>query len=198
MPIRIYPIKSTNYFTAMVTKILKIAGIVLVLLNLYGCPFFAECPPPSEFEIPDLVTIEPIDSVYHVGDEIIYTAIIPSHIDTLNIDIYEDTRATSTLIIGSEIYRFDGNYIEVNNGLIRRLGDGNTLTAFVTYNPTVKAYEFRARIIFTQPREYKIYTSKMFIDFRSKNSKCVLYGIETNIRGFQIHSGEIWEFRVVP
>ncbi len=179
----------------MVTKILKTTGIILVLLNLWACPFDKFCKSP-QFEIPDLISVVPIDTVYHVGDEIVYTAVIPSHIDSLNIDIYENTGVTSTMLGDSEISRLDGNYIEVHKGYTRRLGDENTLVAYLTYNPVDKVYEFQARIMFTQPGQYSIYPYWMRITFKSDDSDCPDYDIETSIRGFQ--PGDIWEFRVVP
>jgi len=182
----------------MVTKIFKTTGVIFLLLTLWACPIKPDCPGELEMYIPDLVSVVPLDTVYHVGDEIIYTAVIPSRIDSLNIDIYEDTGTTSTMLGGSEISKFDGNYIEVFKGNTRRIGDDNTLVAYVTYNPVDKFYEFQARITFTRSGEYKIFTDGMQVQIPKKNSKCAQYEIETNIRGFQIHSGEIWEFRVVP
>ena len=179
----------------MVTKIFKTTGIIFLLLTLWACPFDRFCKSP-QFEIPDLISVVPLDTVYHVGDEIVYTAVIPSRIDSLDIDIYEDTGVTSTMLGDSEISRFDGNYIEVFKGYTRRLGDENTLVAYLTYNPVDKVYEFQARIILTQPREYSISPYWMRITFNRKNSKCALYDIETSIRGFQL--GDDWEFRVVP
>ena len=180
----------------MVTKILKTASIVLVLLTLWACPIKPDCPSELDTYIPDLVSVVPIDTVYHVGDEIVYTAVIPSHIDSLNIDIYENTGVTSTMLGDSEISRLDGNYIEVHKGYTRRLGDENTLVAYLTYNPVDKVYEFQARIMFTQPGQYSIYPYWMRITFKSDDSDCPDYDIETSIRGFQ--PGDIWEFRVVP
>ncbi len=181
----------------MVTKILKTASIVLVLLTLLGCPLEKFCKSP-QFEIPDLISVVPVDTVYHVGDQIVYTAIIPSRIDSLNIDIYENTGVTSTWLMGSEIHKFDGNDINVIKGFTRRLDYDNSLQAYLTYNPTDKVYEFQARITFTQPGEYSIFPNGMNIVFTSGDSDCPDYEIETNIRGFHIHSGEMWEFRVVP
>ena len=180
----------------MVTKILKIAGVIFLLLNLWACPFDRFCKSP-QFEIPDLISVVPVDTVYHVGDEIIYTAVIPSRIDSLNIDIYENTGVTSTMIGVSEFYKFDGNVIDVIKGFTRRLDD-NILAAYVSYNPTDKVYEFQAKITFTRLGEYSIYPDGMRMVFTSDDSHCPGYEIKTNIRGFQIHSGEMWEFRVVP
>jgi len=180
----------------MVTKILKTASIVLVLLTLWACPFEKKIKNAIPFNIPDLISVTPLDTVYHVGDRIVYTAVIPSRIDSLDIDIYEDTGVTSTLIIGSEIYRFDGNVIEVSKGYTRRLGDENTLSAFVIYNPTDKVYEFQARITFTQPGEYRIFLSGINIIFDNKKSEYNAYQIKTSIQNSG--SEDMWEFRVVP
>ncbi len=180
----------------MVTKILKKVGVFIILLLLSACPIKPECPPELEMYIPDLVSVVPLDTVYHVGDQIVYTAVIPSRIDSLNIDIYEDTGVTSTMLGGSEISRFDGNYIEVFKGYTRRIGDENTLVAYVRYNPVDKFYEFQARVTFTRPGEYKIFTDGMQVRIPKKNSKCAEYEIETNIQGLEI--GSMWEFRVEP
>ena len=137
-----------------------------------------------------------MDSVYHVGDEIIYTAVIPSSIDSLDIDIYEDTGVTSTWLMGSEFYKFDGNDINVIKGFTRRLDYDNSLQAYLSYNPTDKVYEFQARITFTQQGEYRISPYSMRIDFKSENYECPLYEIKTNIQNSGIEY--YWEFRVVP
>ncbi len=180
----------------MVTKILKTTGIIILLLTLWACPMEPMCPNELDTYIPDLISIEPLDTVYQVGDQIVYTAIIPSRIDSLNIDIYENTGVTSIWLLSSEIHKFDGNDIDVIKGFTRRLDYDNSLQAYLTYNPTDKVYEFQARIIFTQPGDYSVFPDGMEVFFNSENSSSLDYEIKTNIQGFEI--GEMWEFRVVP
>ena len=191
----------------MVTKIFKTTGIIFLLLTLWACPFRHECSREA-MDLPkyNLISVIPIDTVYHVGDQLVYTAIIPSRIDSLDediyenfesldVDIYEDTGITSTRLINSEINKFDGNAIEVLKGFTQRSEYDNSLQAYVIYNPTNKVYEFQARITFTRPGIYRI-ISGMNILFHYKNSKCVAYELKTNIEGLEI--GSMWEFRVVP
>ncbi|GEM_PF-3353354 len=180
----------------MVTKILKTTGIVLALLILWACPLEKKLKNAIPFNIPDLISVSSLDTIYHVGDEIVYTAVIPSRIDSLDIDIYESTGVTSTWIRGSEIHKFDGNNIYVIKGFTRRLDYDNSLQAYLSYNPTDKVYEFQARITFTQPGEYSVFPDGMIIIFKSENSSGLDYEIKTKIQGLEI--GEMWEFRVVP
>lgn len=170
-------------------NLFKLFAPFLVLI-LYGCPGEVLGFDDRYETIPDLAQIEPLQESYNIGDEIIYSVVIPSHFNQFGnsegpVDIHRVTGVIETMFSG-EIHQFDGNDINVIKGKNENIS--KTTVAYLKYYPKENNSRYRAKIKFTKPGVYNLYLNFMTIGFTNKYEG-FNYSISTNVAGITTKGG---------
>jgi hypothetical protein len=188
-----------NYSKAMVIKISKKWFVLPLSFILFGCPGEDFSCVTQNIRIENLAKIEPVQQVYHLGDTIIYSIAIPSHIENYNDDgtianIFQETRNMEALIEGFQVYKLEENTLEVLEGRLGTIQE--TTVAYVSYFQEDNNYRFKVRIIFNQIGTYSLIAlNNNRLIFDSGNEDCAEYEIKTSTQGVN-QNGE-FNFEVI-
>lgn len=138
--------------------------ILLFSFILMGCPeneYSDACRNQWKvMPVSDLVTIRPLQEVYHLGDSMTVEISIDSQSDFFDepVDIYEYTLAEEVRMLGglnlqgeNELYE---NNFSVSEGDLR-LNDGSQ-GVYLLYDPDDDKYKFKIIFEFTEVGEYRI------------------------------------------
>lgn len=178
----------------MVTKIIKITGILFLLATLTGCPGEEDCfDMGSTTRVDDLVTISPFQDVYNIGDIIIYKISIPStntYFFGEEIDLFEKTNDYNARIYINPII-FTDNEVTYVRGSIEEYNGG---WSNVEYNSENNMYELEIQIKLLRTGLYSFLSGERVV-FQG-STKCNRYLIETNIEGWDIENEGKIEFVV--
>lgn len=161
----------------MVTKILKIIGILILLITLTGCPGDEDCNDlGSSTRVDNLITLTPVQPTYNQGDIITLKSEIPAsnYYFGDSINLFEKTNDYYALLITSSQLFFDNEllFIKGNQG-----SETNWFDA--TYNPENAKYELEIQIKLNRPGNYSFITNDSF--YFQGSSECNRYRLDTNI-----------------
>lgn len=160
--------------------------LLSVTFILMGCPDDCTFVNRST-KIENLAKIEPVQEIYHLGDTLIYSVAIPSHIENFNgtgdtVNIFQETGIAETLYGGFEVYKLDGNILEVLEGRLGTIQE--TTVAYVLYYPETNDYRFMARVVFNQTGNYSLGAlNDNRVGFNSGDEFCTEYVIRTSTQG---------------
>lgn len=158
--------------------------LVFILMGCPGEDFSCET---QYIRIENLAKIEPVQEVYHLGDTLIYSVAIPSHIENFNgtgdtVNIFQETGITETLYGGFEVYKLEENTLEILAGRLGTIQE--TTVAYVLYYPETNDYRFKARVVFNQTGNYTLSAlNDTRLIFDSENDDCAEYEIKTSTQG---------------
>jgi len=166
---------------------LKIFMLLPLAFILLGCPGEDFSCVTQNIRIENLAKIEPVQEVYHLGDTLIYSVAIPSHIENFNgtgdtVNIFQETGITETLYGGFEVYKLEENTLEILAGRLGTIQE--TTVAYVLYYPETNDYRFKARVVFNQTGNYTLSAlNDTRLIFDSENDDCAEYEIKTSTQG---------------
>jgi hypothetical protein len=165
----------------MNNKIYQTVSFLFIIFMLWGCPILDPCVTSGGIskEIPDIITISPLQDEYNVNDEIIINFSFSSVQDFYNetIDIYQKTHIDSQALHVSELYKI----IENNDYTVLEGGYENYKPS-VQYFPSENEYRFKIKVTLNQPGDYSLFAFAEIV-FKDPDDHCVSYMIETNIEG---------------
>lgn len=168
-------------------KHLKAFIFLPLLVSLYGCPDENDC---NEFmtggiaEVPDLISIEPLQETYQKGDEIILKCSVASTNNYFGeeISLFQETGNHSALLTVGQMYGFERLFEGANELVfIKGIQGEYPNWLILSYNSTNHFYELEVKIKLNNVGEYGTISSSYIVFKGVKN--CNRFRLDTSIIG---------------
>ena len=176
----------------MGTKTFKLLVFAVLIVFISGCdPAKQFCDDMATFaRVPDLLTLEPHQNTYYIGDVITLKGSIANkspYFAIPNVNLLDVTGVDTAWLIGGATELFDENSINYIKGS-KREGASNWYN--MPYSGISDAYEFEIEITLNRTGAYSFHSSYQ-IDIIGED--CNNYAIDTNIAGANEESKIIFE-----